>query len=89
MSYSPNYDLLGGEPLTNHATNQLNEKYSFKPAHLHNPQVPVGLSQLIHQCLAFQPKDRFPNMTIMNAKLHTLLGVQYQPIIQSPSTVAS
>ena len=89
------YELLtklrpfGGRTPDESRRNQLNEKYSFKPAHLHNPQVPFGLSELIHQCLAFQPKDRFPNMTIMNAKLHTLLGVQYQPIIQCPTAVAS
>lgn len=88
------YELLtklrpfGGRTPEESRRNKLDEKYLFKPAHHHNPQVPVGLSQLIHRCLAYHPRDRFPNMTIMNAQLHTLLGVQYRPIIPSTPTLA-
>ena len=87
------YELLtqlrpfGGRTPEESRRNQLNEKYFFKPAHHHNPQVPIGLSELIHRCLAYHPSDRFPNMTVMNAQLHTLLGVQCQPIIPATPTV--
>jgi serine/threonine-protein kinase len=60
--------------------NQLDEKYFIKPVRQHNPQVPVNLSQLIGRCLAHRPEARFPNMTIMNAQLHSILGVQHYPV---------
>jgi hypothetical protein len=60
--------------------NQLNNQFHVKPVQLHNPEVPSPLSQLIHPRFAFQPEGRFPNMTILNAQLHKLLGVQHQPI---------
>ena len=60
--------------------NQLDEKYFIKPVRQHNPQVPVNLSQLIGRCLAHSPEARFPNMTIMNAQLHSILGVQHYPV---------
>jgi hypothetical protein len=55
-----------------------------KPVHLHNPEVPSTLSPLIHRCFAYLPEDRFPNMTILNAQLHKVLGVQYHPIVPTP-----
>ena len=60
--------------------NQLNKQFHVKPVHRHNSEVPSTVSQLIHQCFAFQPEDRFPNMTILNAQLHKMLGVQHHPI---------
>ncbi len=66
--------------------NQLNKNFRVKPVHLHNPEVPNALTQLIHRCFAFQPEARFPNMTILNAQLHKVLGVQNLPL--SPSLLA-
>ena len=80
------YELLthlrpfGGGTPEESRRNQLDEKYYVKPAHQHNPQVPIGLSQLIRQCLAHKPEARYPNMTVMNAQLHSILGVQHHPI---------
>ena len=59
--------------------NQLNEKHHVKPVHHYNPDVPVALSALIQKCFAFHPERRFPSLTILNAKLHTVLGVQNVP----------
>lgn len=64
--------------------NQLNSQFHVKPVHSFNPEVPLPLSQLVHQCFAFQPEDRFPNMTILSAKLHKVLGVQHHPIVPAP-----
>ena len=64
--------------------NQLNSQFHVKPVHSFNPEVPLALSQLVHQCFAFQPEDRFPNMTILSAKLHKVLGVQHHPIVPEP-----
>jgi len=56
--------------------NQLDENYRFPPASKFNPGVPARLNALLRQCLAFDPDRRYPNMTILNAQLHTTLGVQ-------------
>jgi serine/threonine protein kinase len=86
------YELLthlrpfGGGTPEESRRNQLDEKYYVKPAHQHNPQVPAALSQLIGRCLAHKPEARYPNMTVMNAQLHSILGVQHQPI--TPSNLA-
>ena len=60
--------------------NQLNGEFYVKPVHLQNSEVPVALTRLIHKCFAYLPEDRFPNMTILNAQLHKMLGVQHLPI---------
>ena len=60
--------------------NQLDENYFIQPVRQHNPQVPVNLSQLIERCLAHRPEARFPNMTVMNAQLHRILGVQHYSV---------
>ena len=80
------YELLthlrpfrGNTPEESHR-NQLDEKYLVQPVRQHNPQVPVDLSQLIVRCLAHKPEARFPNMTIMNARLHSILGVKHYPV---------
>ena len=57
--------------------NQLNEKHPVKPAHQINPDVPVALSQLIQKTFAHNPESRFPSLTILNAQLHKILGVQH------------
>ena len=59
--------------------NQLNEKHHVKPVHHYNPDVPVALSTLIQKCFAFHPERRFPSLTILNAQLHKVLGVQNVP----------
>ena len=64
--------------------NQLNSQFHVKPVHLFNPEVPLPLSQLVHRCFAFPPEDRFPDMTILNAQLHKVLGVQHHPIMPEP-----
>ena len=56
--------------------NQLNGEFYVKPVHLQNSEVPVALTRLVHKCFAYLPEDRFPNMTILNAQLHKVLGVQ-------------
>ena len=56
--------------------NQLNGEFYVKPVHLLNSEVPVALTRLIHKCFAYLPEDRFPNMTILNAQLHKVLGVK-------------
>jgi len=77
------YELLthlrpfGGRTPEESRLNQLDEQYYVKPVRQHNPQVPVALSQLIGRCLAHKPEARFPNITVMNAQLHSILGVQY------------
>ena len=80
------YELLthlrpfGGRTPEESRRNQLDEKYRVKPVHQYNPQVPVALSQLIGNCLAHKPEARYPTMTVMNARLHRILGVQHQPV---------
>ena len=59
--------------------NQLNGEFHVKPVHLQNSGVPVALTRLIHKCFAYLPENRFPNMTILNAQLHKVLGVQLHP----------
>jgi hypothetical protein len=51
-----------------------------KPVNHINPEVTAALSQLILRCLAQSPDQRYPNMTILNAQLHTILGVQQVPV---------
>ena len=51
----------------------------MKPPNHINLEVPIALSQLILRCLAHSPDQRYPNMTILNAQLHTILGVQQVP----------
>ena len=60
--------------------NQLDENFPVKPTNHINPEVPIALSQLILRCLAHSPDQRYPNMTILNAQLHTILGVQQVPV---------
>ena len=57
--------------------NQLNENHHVKPVHQINPDVPIALSQLIQKAFAFNPDERYPSMTILNAQLHKVLGVQH------------
>ena len=89
------YELLthlrpfGGRTPEESRRNQLDEKYRVKPVHQHNPQVPVALSQLIGNCLAHQPDARYPNMTVLNARLHSILGVQHQPVAEHTLALAS
>ena len=64
--------------------NQLNSQFHVKPVQLFKPEVPLPLSQLVHRCFAFPPEDRFPDMTILNAQLHKILGVQHHPIMPEP-----
>jgi serine/threonine-protein kinase len=59
---------------------QLDENFPVKPVNHINPEVPIALSQLILRCLAHSPDQRYPNMTILNAQLHTILGVQQVPV---------
>ena len=59
--------------------NQLGVNFPVKPPNRINPEVPNALSQLILRCLAHSPDQRYPNMTILNAQLHTILGVQQVP----------
>ena len=68
--------------------NQLDENYRVKPPCQINPAVPAAFSELILRCLAFSPDQRFPNMTILNARLHTILGVQQMPITPSSMPAA-
>ena len=64
--------------------NQLNKNFFVKPVHQLNPGVPVALSQLIHKCIAYDPDARYPNVTVMNAVLHRVLGVQNVPVASEP-----
>ncbi len=63
--------------------NQLNENYRVAPPCRVNRDVPNALSQLILRCLAYHPDQRYPDMTILNAQLHTILGVQQMPVVYS------
>ena len=89
------YELLthlrpfGGRTPEESRRNQLDAKFRVKPVHQHNPQVPVALSQLIGNCLAHQPDARYPNMTVLNARLHSILGVQHQPVAEHSLALAS
>ena len=55
---------------------QLDENHRPNPPSKFNPGVPHLLSRIILQCLAYNPDQRYPNMTILNAALHRALGVQ-------------
>jgi len=55
---------------------QLDENHRANPPSKFNPGVPNLLSRIILQCLAHNPDQRYPNMTILNAALHRALGVQ-------------
>ncbi len=56
--------------------NQLDEYYPVPMASKFNPAVPARLNAILRQCLAYNPDRRYPNMTILNAQLHSALGVE-------------
>ena len=84
------YELLTHrKPFSGHSPNealrnQLHEGFRVKPVHQHNPDVPVDLSALIQKCFAYHPERRFPSLTILNAQLHKVLGVQTVPLSPMP-----
>jgi len=74
------YKPFAGHSSDESLRNQLNDEFHVKSVHLQNSEVPGALNRLIHKCFAYLPEDRFPNMTILNAQLHKILGVQHHPI---------
>jgi serine/threonine protein kinase/Flp pilus assembly protein TadD len=42
---------------------------ALRPLHHHNPQVSVGLSDIIHKCLAANPNDRYPDAATLTGDL--------------------
>ena len=55
---------------------QLDENHRPAPPSKFNPGIPHLIGRIILQCLAHNPDQRYPNMTILNAALHRGLGVQ-------------
>jgi Flp pilus assembly protein TadD len=47
---------------------------SLPPLHRCNPQVSVGLSDLVHRCLSLRPEDRYPNAAALAADLRRHLA---------------
>ncbi len=56
--------------------NQLNERFPVPNASQFNPAVPARLNAILRSCLEYQAEKRYPNMTVLNAQLHTVLGVE-------------
>ena len=55
---------------------QLDENHRPDPPSKFNPSTPHLVNRIILQCLAHNPDQRYPNMTLLNAALHRALGVQ-------------
>jgi serine/threonine-protein kinase len=55
---------------------QLDENYRPAPPSKFNPGVPHLVNRIILQCLAHNPDQRYPNMTLLNVALHRALGVK-------------
>jgi serine/threonine-protein kinase len=55
---------------------QLDENYRPAPPSKFNAGVPHLINRIILQCLAHNPDQRYPNMTLLNAALHRALGVK-------------
>jgi serine/threonine protein kinase len=56
--------------------NQLSARYRIRKLREFNSNIPIGLDQLIIECLDFVPEKRPPNMTVLVRELHKVLGVQ-------------
>ena len=55
---------------------QLDKSHQPAPPSKFNPGVPHLINRIILQCLAHNPNERYPNMTLLNTTLHRALGVK-------------
>jgi len=55
---------------------QIDVNHRPDPPSKFNAAVPHLVNRVILQCLAHNPDQRYPNMTLLNAALHRVLGVQ-------------
>lgn len=68
-----------GEKSADTMRNQLDPNFRIEPPSRHNPQVPRQVDAIVLGCLAFDIEKRLPNMAVVAGKLHSALGVTYQP----------
>ncbi len=69
------YEALGGDvPTGADLKSPTIFPLSLRPLQRHNPRVSVGLADIIHKCLAREPKDRYRDATSLAADLRRELS---------------